>query len=200
MTEPDSAGGPSGAHQRFSARLFALANRPLGAWILVALALAEATVFPGPTEAMLIALTLGRPSRVAWFAALATIASLAGGIGGYYLGATAFDNVVRPLLDTYGLTTHMDTLTRVYADNMLLALATSGYTPVPYMLYTSMAGAAQLPMETFLLGSLVGRALKYVPIAAVAYFAGPAVHGLLRRYGLLAAVAVAVVVLGVLLL
>lgn len=168
--------------------MIALADRPLGAVILVVLALLEATVFPGPTEAMLVALTLGRRERVLWFAGLATCASVIGGVAGYYLGATLFIDVVRPLLESYGLTRHIEVVGRVYGENMFLALGTSGYTPIPYMLYTAIAGATHLPLPAFVLGSFIGRALKYVPIAALAYFLGPKVHWALRRYGTVAAV------------
>ena len=174
------------------ARLLALADRPAGAVVLVVLALLEATVFPGPTEAMLLALTLGRPKRAWWFAAVATAASVVGGIIGYQLGATLFAEVARPALEAYGFTGQVDAVQRVYRDNMLLALVTSGYTPIPYMLYTTMAGASSLPLVPFVVGSSIGRALKYVPIAALAYLFGPAVHRLLRRYG---GIAVAVVAL-----
>ena len=88
----------------------------------------------------------------------------------------------------------METVARVYRENMTLALVTSGYTPIPYMLYTTMAGAADLPLGPFVAGSLAGRALKYVPIALLAYFLGPAVHRLLRRYGVAAAVVVAALI------
>ena len=174
-------------------RLIALADRPVGAVILVVLALLEATVFPGPTEAMLVALVLGRRKRVVWFTALATCASVAGGVVGYYLGATLFTDVVRPLLESYGLTRYIDAVGRAYAENMLLALGTSGYTPIPYMLYTAMAGAMHLPLPAFVLGSLLGRALKYVPIAVLAYLLGPRVHRVLRRYGALAVVVIVAV-------
>lgn len=174
----------------FVDRLTGLAGRPLGAVILVVLALLEATVFPGPTEAMLLALTLGRRERVVWFATLATVASVIGGVVGYYLGATLFGDVVRPLLESYGLTRHVETVSRVYGENMLLALGTSGYTPIPYMLYTAIAGALNLPLPAFILGSFLGRALKYVPIAALAYVLGPRVHEVLRRYGAVAAVVI----------
>ena len=164
-------------------RLLALADRPAGVVILVLLALLEATVFPGPTEAMLIALTLGC-RRKAWrFAALATVASVAGGFIGYQMGALWFDEVVRPLLATYGLSGSVNAVMRVYRDNLTLALVTSGYTPIPYMLYTTIAGASYLPLLPFLVGSLAGRALKYVPIAALAYMFGPAVHRIIRRFG-----------------
>lgn len=182
------------------ARLLALADRPAGAVVLVVLALLEATVFPGPTEAMLLALTLGRPKRAWWFAAIATAASVVGGIIGYQLGATLFAEVARPALEAYGFTGQVDAVQRVYRDNMLLALVTSGYTPIPYMLYTTMAGASELPLAPFIAGSFVGRALKYVPIAALAYVFGPAVHRVLRRYGRVVAVVAALAIVAWLLL
>jgi membrane protein YqaA with SNARE-associated domain len=170
--------------------LLGLADRPIGTVILILLAFLEATVFPGPTEAMLVALTLGRRERALRFAILAILASVVGGIVGYYLGAALFPDVVGPLLESYGLATYTDSVRRAYAENTLVALATSGYTPIPYMLYTSMAGAAQLPVPEFVFGSFLGRALKYAPIAWLAYLFGPRVHWALRRYGAVAAVAV----------
>ena len=182
------------------ARLTALADRPAGLLILVVLALLEATVFPGPTEAMLIALTLGRPRRAWWFAGIATLASAVGGVIGYHLGAMLFEEVAHPVLAAYGFTAHAETVQRVYRDNMMLALVTSGYTPIPYMLYTMTAGAASLPLGSFIAGSIVGRTLKYVPIAALAFVFGPAVHRALRRYGRVTVIVVVVAFLAYLLL
>jgi membrane protein YqaA with SNARE-associated domain len=188
MTESARALRPPSRAQR----LLALADRPAGVAVLVVLALLEATVFPGPTEAMLVALTLARRERAFKLATIATVASVAGGVAGYFLGATLFADVVQPLLASYGLSTHVDTVARVYEENMLIALATSGYTPIPYMLYTSLAGAAHLSLPVFVVGSFLGRALKYVPIAGLAYLLGPRVQQVLGRYG---AVAGAIVVL-----
>lgn len=151
-------------------------------------------MFPGPTEAMLVALTLGCRRKVWFFAGIASAASVVGGFLGYQLGAALFGEVARPLLASYGLTGSIDAVARLYRDNMMLALVTSGYTPVPYMLYTTMAGASNLPLVPFLTGSLVGRALKYLPIAALAYVFGPAVHRVLRRFGWVALLLVALLV------
>ncbi|MEO5590065.1 MAG: VTT domain-containing protein [Gemmatimonadaceae bacterium] len=194
MTSVEPQSAPAAA-RTFTDRLTALANQPVGAVILVVLALLEATVFPGPTEAMLVALTLGRRERVVWFAGLAIVASVIGGIGGYFLGAVVFNDIVRPLLDSYGIARHMDAVARVYTSNMLLALTTSGYTPIPYMLYTSMAGAAHLPLGTFIAGSLIGRALKYVPMALIAYFLGPRAQRFLRRFGIVGLVVVIAIII-----
>lgn len=173
-----------------SSRLARIATSPLGVIALVALALAEATVFPGPTEAMLVALTLGRRERAAWFATVATMASVVGGVIGYLLGARYYGALVEPLLATYGLGAQVDAARSFYSANVLAALVTSGYTPVPYLLYTAIAGATHVPLPLFVLGSLVGRALKYAPITALAYLLGPGVHRALRRWGPIAGVVV----------
>jgi membrane protein YqaA with SNARE-associated domain len=206
MTNPraDDCAGPVGrgwarvldASRRAYLWLLGWADRPAGPAVLVVFALLEATVFPAPTEALLIALALGRPRRAWRLAALATVASVLGGLTGYQVGRTLFGEVARPLLTSYGLLKQLDTVANVYRDNALLALVTSGYTPIPYMLYTMAAGAFGIPLLPFVVGSLVGRALKYVPIGALVYFLGPAVRPVLDRYGpwVVAAVVAALVI------
>lgn len=165
------------------AGVVALVEGPFGLALLIVFALLEATVFPGPTEAMLIGLVLARPERAGIYTVAAVAASVAGGVVGYHLGGALYEGFVRPLFASYGYLAYVDRVSTLYRDNALAALATSGYTPVPYMLYTAMAGAAELPLDTFVGGSLVGRTLKYAPLAVIAYVLGPRVHTLLRRYG-----------------
>jgi membrane protein YqaA with SNARE-associated domain len=180
-------------------RLIALADRPAGPVVLALFALLEGTVFPAPTEAMLIALTLARPRRAWWLAVLATGSSVVGGVIAYQLGAHFYVTVARPLLASYDLLGQVDAVARVYRENAGLALVSSGYTPIPYMLYTMLAGASELSLATFVLGSLAGRALKYAPLAALAYVFGPAVQRVLARVGWVAVMVVVAVVLLVLL-
>ena len=146
------------------------------------LTLLEATVFPAPTEAMLLALSISRPKRAWVFAGVAALGSVTGGVLGYQLGATLYDEFGARVVAGLGLTEQMPAVEGAYRENAWLALATSGYTPIPYMLYTMAAGAFALPLPSFILASLVGRSLKYLPIAILAWAFGPAVRGLLERY------------------
>ncbi len=171
-----------GPAQRMVAWLLDRADRPSGLIVLVVLALLEATLFPAPTEAMLLALAIARPRRAWWLGAVAAVASAAGGIIGYELGLTLFEEVARPVLASRGLLGQLNTLGTLYRDNAFLALLSSGYTPIPYLLYTMTAGAFDVPLPTFILGSLAGRALKYAPLAALAYFLGPAARSYVERY------------------
>lgn len=158
------------------------ADRPSGPAVLALLAVLEATVFPAPTEALLIALCLGRPRRSWWLGALAAAASAIGGLAGYVIGAGLFEPVGQPLLASLGLMRHLEAVAAVYRDHAFTALVTSGYTPIPYLLYTMAAGAFDVPVAMFTAGAIAGRALKYLPLVALAYVVGPRIRPVLDRY------------------
>lgn len=160
-----------------------IADHPAGSPVLFLLAVLEACVFPAPTEAVFVALGLARPRRSWRLAAVAVGGSLLGAAIGYAVGAVWFERIGEPLLDSVGLLGQFRTVGDLYRGNTLLALLTSGYTPIPYVLYTISAGASAIPIVPFLLGSLAGRGLKYVLLSLVTFYAGPAVQVALRRAG-----------------
>lgn len=166
-----------------SGKLLAHLNGPWGAALLATFAVLEATVFPAPTEAALIALVIARREHAWRLVLLATAASLVGALLAYAMADAWYPTLAEPILRRAGLLDRAGAVMDVYQSNAFLALATSAYTPIPYMLYTMMAGAADVPMLTFVAGAAVGRALKFLPLAAGAYFAGPAIYALARRVG-----------------
>jgi membrane protein DedA with SNARE-associated domain len=66
------------------------AETPYGPLALFVLALAESSFFPVPPDPLLIALCLGAATRSFRFAAIATAASVIGGVIGYGIGAGAW--------------------------------------------------------------------------------------------------------------
>lgn len=172
------------------------AGHPAAGALLAGFAVAEATVFPAPTEALLVALVLADRRRAARMALVATLGSVAGAALGYAMGTFLLAEVAGPVLGRYGGADALASLQAAYSDNLALALVTSGYTPIPFLLYTAAAGAAGVPLAPFLLFALVGRGLKYGVIGALAFLLGPAVEPLLRR---LPWAVFSLVVLGVLL-
>jgi membrane protein YqaA with SNARE-associated domain len=158
-----------------------LAVHPAGGAVLFALAVLEACVFPAPTEAAFVALGLAEPRRSWRLAAVATAGSLVGAGVGYAMGAAYFERLGRPLLEAVGLLDEFRAVGNLYRGNAVLALLTSGYTPIPYVLYTISAGASAVPLAPFVLGSLAGRGLKYALLSLVTFYAGPAVQAVFRR-------------------
>jgi membrane protein YqaA with SNARE-associated domain len=166
------------------------AAHPAGPALLFAFAVVEGCLFPAPTEALYAALALGRPRRAWALAALAAAGSVLGGVIAWRIGAASFDRVGRPLLERHGLLPRVDAISALYRRNAALALVTSGYTPIPYLLYGVVGGASGIPLGSFALFSAVGRGLKYVVLAGIARVAGPALRRVLAGHpGRIAAVA-----------
>ena len=79
------------------------AGKPHAAWILGAVSFAESSFFPVPPDIMLIPMSLARPERAWFFAAVCTLASVAGGLLGYFIGAVLYDTAGQWLINFYGL-------------------------------------------------------------------------------------------------
>jgi len=79
------------------------AHKPYAMWILAAVSFAESSFFPVPPDIMLLPMSLAQPKRAWWFAAVCTIASVAGGVLGYAIGALLYDSLGHWLITLYGL-------------------------------------------------------------------------------------------------
>ena len=155
-----------------------------GPALLFACAMVEGCLVPAPTEAVFAALAVARPRRAWTLAALAAAGSVLGGVIAWQVGAATFDRFGQPLLARYGLVGEVQAVGGMYRRNAALALVTSGYTPVPYLLYGIVGGASGVPLGTFIVFSLLGRGLKYALLGGVARFAGPPLRRWLAKHPL----------------
>ena len=156
-------------------------DHPAGLLLLIVFALLEATVFPAPTEALFIALALSGRRPVGSLAAMATLASVAGAALGYGIGYAFFERFGLPAITQLGGIDSLAMVERSYRANLFIALATSGYTPIPFVIYTLTAGALRVPFAAFLLSAAVGRTLKFALLAVLVHLFGPQVRKLLGK-------------------
>jgi membrane protein YqaA with SNARE-associated domain len=194
MTEARGA-PPEGDAPREEGRWARLAGHPAAPALLFAFALAEGCLFPAPTEALYAALALSRPRRSWALAAVAAAGSVAGGVVAWMLGAWGYERAGARLLASYGLLDRVEALGGAYRENAALALATSGYTPVPWVLYGIVAGASGIGLGTFVAFAAVGRGIKYALLAAAARLAGAALRRWMPDRRIAVVLVVAVVVL-----
>ena len=173
----DGAAADSAA-PRAEGRWARLAGHPAAPALLFAFAVVEGCLFPAPTEALYAALALAHPRRSWALAAVAAAGSVAGGVVAWTFGAWFYERMGERVLHRYGLLDRVQAVSALYRQNAALALVTSGYTPVPYVLYGIVAGASGIGLGAFAAFSAVGRGLKYALLAAVARVAGPT----LRRW------------------
>ena len=69
------------------------ADKPYALWIMAAVSFAESSFFPIPPDIMLLPMSLARPKKAWWFATVCTIASVAGGVVGYAIGALLYNSL-----------------------------------------------------------------------------------------------------------
>ncbi len=172
------------------------ADRPGGPVALFGIATAESFFFPIPPDVLLIPLALGRPRRALWFASLATLGSVLGGIVGYVIGSTLYQSIGQPVLELYGYMEHYDKLGGMYSEHLILTLGTAGFTPIPYKVFTIAAGAFAVPFPAFVAISAVSRGARFFLVAGLIRLFGDPMRRFIERWFDLLTVALVVALLG----
>lgn len=162
--------------------VLSFADRPSGPAALVVLAASEAVFFPIPPDVLLIPLSLGRPSRAFRFAALCTLGSVGGALLGYWAGSTLYDTIGKPILQLYGYADVYRTVGELYRRNLVLALGSAGFTPIPYKVFTIAAGGFKVPLLSFVAISAVSRGARFFIVAGLLKAFGEPVREFIDRY------------------
>ncbi len=160
------------------------AETPYGPIALFVLAMAESSFFPIPPDPLLIALCLGAAGRSLRFAALATLASVVGGVIGYGLGA-GFWHVAEGWFFSYvpGVTPEaFDRVQALYDRYDFWAVFLAGLTPIPYKVFTLSAGVFSVNFFVFVVASVLSRGLRFYVLAALIYRFGPPIARFIDRY------------------
>lgn len=170
-----------GALRRLYHWVIGWADRPGGPAALGGISFAEASFFPIPPDVLLIPLALGRPSRALWFAFLCTAASVAGAMLGYLIGAGLYHSVGEPILQLYGLSDRYATVGELYDRNLVLALGTAGFTPIPFKVFTIAAGGFGVSFPAFVAISLVSRGARFFLVAGLIHLFGERIRDFIER-------------------
>lgn len=152
----------------------ALAARKAATWWLAIIAFVESSFFLVPADVLFVPMVLARPKRAYFYAAIATAASVLGGILGWMIGHYAFEAIARPVLTFYGkLDTFQQMAGSVNWETILLLLVTSGAAHLPPIkVVTILSGVANFSLFWFVISATVARGARFFALA-----------WLLNRYG-----------------
>ena len=179
------------------ARTMALAARKTAIWWLALVAFVESSVFLVPADILFIPMVLAKPKRAMVYALVATVASVLGGIGGWYLGHYAFESIARPVLEFYGKLDSFEHLNASVDDQtILLLLVTSGLAHLPPIkVVTILSGAANINLGLFIAAAVVTRAARFFILAGLLQRYGePIRHFIEKRLGIMTAIAAGVLI------
>lgn len=137
------------------------ASTRYAAWTLGAVSFAESSFFPVPPDAMLIPMALARPDRAYYYAAVCTVASVLGGILGYFIGAYLYDSVGLWLIGLYGYGDKVEAFREAYAKWGTWIILVKGVTPIPYKIVTITSGFAGYNFPLFVIFSIITRGARF---------------------------------------
>ena len=118
---------------------------------LAIVSFAESSFFPVPPDVMLAPMVLGNRSRAWYLAGLTTVASVAGGVLGFYLGGLG-----EWLVTIYEAEETLLQAQHWFADYGVWIILIAGFTPVPYKIFTIGAGMMGMSLGMFVLASIIG--------------------------------------------
>jgi len=150
-------------------------------WALAAVSFVESSVFPIPPDVLLIPMVMANRRRAWAFAAICTIASVAGGFAGYAIGAGLFEVLGRPILDFYGALTKFAEFSDLYNEWGAWIVVMGGLTPFPYKVITIASGATGLDLVVFAIASTAARGGRFFLVAALLWYFGPPIQRWLER-------------------
>jgi membrane protein YqaA with SNARE-associated domain len=150
-------------------------------WALALVSFIESSFFPIPPDVMLIPMVLSRREKAWWYATLATVASVLGGLLGYAIGYYFYDAVGLPILKFYGREHALDTFIEFVHTYGVPAVIIKGMTPIPFKVVTIAAGVAKMDLGAFIGASIVARAMRFYLVAALLYFFGEPIRAFIER-------------------
>lgn len=144
-----------------------LAAGPHATRALAVVAFLESSIFPIPPDAMLVPMVLAQPRRAWEFAAIATAASIVGGLAGYAIGYFLYETLGQWIIHVYGLGEKFDEFQRTWDEWGVWIILIKGLTPIPYKLVTIASGLFKFNLGAFIIASIITRGARFFLLAAL---------------------------------
>ena len=150
-------------------------------WAIFVLALgafAESTFSPIPPDPLLIPMSVLKPSLAIWFAVIATVSSVMGAIVGHWLGS----RFGRPLVHRMMSKGSVQSAESLFDKYGTWAVLVAAVTPIPYKVFTILAGVLGLDMKRFILVSLIGRGARFMSLGVLLFLFGEKIQIYIDRH------------------
>jgi membrane protein YqaA with SNARE-associated domain len=174
----------------------AFAGHRHATWVLAVVSFAESSFFPIPPDVLLVPMVLANRDKAWRLAAICAVASVAGGIAGYMIGAVLYDSVGAWVIRLYGYGEQVEAFRHAYAEWGTWIILIKGLTPIPYKIVTITSGFAGYDLGWFIVLSAITRSARFFLVAALLYFYGERVRNFIEKRLEMVMAGVAVVVLG----
>ncbi len=158
------------------------AQKKTAIYYLWGLSFLESFILPYPPPDVLLApLALKQTSKAYYFALTTTLFSVLGGIVGYSIGYFSYD-LILPWLENMNYLSKLESLKLWFSQYGIWTIAIAGFSPIPYKLFTILAGFLSMALLPFILISFCSRGLRFFLVAWFVKKLGTQCDALLKKY------------------
>jgi membrane protein YqaA with SNARE-associated domain len=127
-------------------------------------------------------MALAQPKKAWWYALVCTVASVLGGIVGYFIGYLLYDTVGAWLIKLYGYGDKIETLRAFYGQWGWAFILIKGLTPIPFKLVTIASGLLGYNLPLFILLAAITRGARFFLVAAALNAWGDKLRPLIEKH------------------
>lgn len=144
----------------------------MGLWVIAAVSFFESALpVPIITDPFMVAGILADRSKAVYIVLLTIVSSILGGIAAFTTAVLFFD-VVADQVTTY-IATQLPNAVPLSTADALITTLTGAITPIPYTIVAWVVAVAGGALWVFLLGSIIGRTIRYAVVGYCAWKFGP---------------------------
>ena len=148
---------------------------------LAGLSFLESSIFPIPTDIMLMPMVLADRAKAWRYGIITTLASVFGAVFGYMIGAFLFESIGQPLIEFYGYSDKFADAESYYLEYGVLIVLIGGLTPIPFKVITIASGLFGLNPVIFFVSCIAARAPRFMIEAALLWKYGEPIKDFIER-------------------
>ena len=177
-------------------RSISLAGSKKGLRFLYGLSFAESVFFPIPIDPLLCASVISKPSKTFIIASLTLFFSVTGGFVGWLIGyilGSGLEVFIQnyPFFDLKKI----NDFNNMFQTWGIMIVFIGAFTPIPYKVIAISAGATGIMLPFFIIGSLLGRGLRFYLIAYLAFFFGESAINFINKNLALSSVIITIIII-----
>lgn len=152
--------------------------REYGEWGVAILAFTDAFISPIVPDLLFIPMCIDAPETSIWLATIATIASVAGAILGYFIGVHFSDYAQRKVIPEKYMNNIKDLVDKYGG----WAVFWAAMAPIPYKFVALSSGILKINFTLFIFATILGRAKRFFLFGLPIYYFGPQVLPTIQKY------------------
>ena len=151
-------------------------------WALFLIAFAESSFFPVPPDVLLIPMVIAERKKWLQIALICSVGSVLGALLGYFIGYQFYELVGQKIVDLYNLQNAVNAVTQQYHQHAFIAIFTAAFTPIPFKVFTIVAGLCKIPVIVLVFASAVGRSARFFAVAVLIRIFGEKIQYFIEKY------------------